>query len=281
MENSKSQSDYLPILTGLDKDQKKILQKKLNQKCLECKNKYNSLIDGFAKNKVYREKVIEVFAENYQELVKPYRSIKTITYRPNKTERIAIIITKESYQLVPSRLANHQNYQYLQKESTRYIAIYQYQTMMTHNIIIAFRGTKQINDVVPDYFILRNKHHLSERFKESLAMFDQVQTQYPKANIYVCGHSLGGTLAIWVNQNRKDCKQCYAFNPGYNGYLMPKLSLKNDNLKIFLVKGDPLSNTIFAVKSDLKPKKNNLVILKGHGKTPLRNHAMDNFVNLV
>lgn len=269
---------FISILIALNENQKTFLKKKLNEKC---KEKYDSILSGFIKNKVYRDNVIQILRENYNEFIKPYLNIETIKYTPNKIEKIAIIVANESYQLVSHRINEYDKYKYLYDESSLYIAVYQYKTLVTNNIIIAFRGTKQINDVIPDYFILRNKHNLSQRFKKSLEIFDQIKTKYPSANIYVCGHSLGGTLAIWIKQNRESCKQCYAFNPGYNGYLIPKLNLQNDHLKIFLIKGDPLSNTIFALKDNMKPQKNNLIILQGNENSPLQNHAMKNFINLV
>lgn len=277
---------YLPLITSFSSDQKKLVKQKILGKYKEHNmnidefKKYDTLYQGFVKSQKYRYCFMMVLEENYKELVTPYKNIKTVTYKPTEIEKVAIMLSAYSYSGVYAR-KDYKKYEYIKEESSKNIAVYRYKSLFSDNIFIAYRGTNDREDIIPDMYIVRNKHEISNRFDAALDKYDDIKKKYPKAKIHVTGHSLGGALAIWVLTKRKSCYKGYVFNPGYNGYLTPKINLNHDNLKVFMVKGDIICNTIFAMKSEMKPAKKNWIILAGDNMKPLKNHSMNNFTKLV
>ena len=274
-----STSEYLYILSKLNKQQMKQLISNLSD---VSKEKANNLMKNFVKSKQFRDEVIKTIKSNYNDLATPYRQMSiTQQYSPDDQEKLVIQVANESYN--KSRKNNVNCYQYLKEDSTDQIAVYQYKSFWTHKIIVAFRGSQDKKDIIPDLYIVRNRHSISDRFSNALKFIENLNKKYESAKLIVTGHSLGGALAIWIRQHKigEDLEYCYCFNPGYNGYYNSKLNLKFDNLKIFMVKGDIICNTLLALDKQKLPDKHNLVILDGNLKKPLQNHSLKNFTDLI
>jgi hypothetical protein len=89
-------------------------------------------------------------------------------------------------------------------------------------IVVAFRGTdpSNVQDLMTDVMILFGKETTAERFRYASAKIERIQELYPEVPIVVCGHSLGGSLAIHVA--RRYNLSAYTYNPAQglcHGYL--------------------------------------------------------------
>jgi hypothetical protein len=80
-------------------------------------------------------------------------------------------------------------------------------------IIVAFRGTDiySMDDLVTDALILFGKETTAERFLYATSKIEKLREKYPEIPIVACGHSLGGSLAIYVS--RKFNIPSYTYNP--------------------------------------------------------------------
>lgn len=74
----------------------------------------------------------------------------------------------------------------------------------TNEVTVAFRGTVPTNpkDLATDARILAGTQKTTERYKDSIALMQQVQMKYGQMEgvprVTVCGHSLGGGIAAYV-----------------------------------------------------------------------------------
>lgn len=173
------------------------------------------------------------------------------------------------------RPAYYQSYRYLKEYSNEKIATY----LETNpkgkkaNLIISFRGTSKLNDYIRDYYIITGKVDMSQSFNESLRLYDIIAKAFPNHNRILVGHSLGGSICLWITQNRAWCRS-FVFNPGFNAFLKQKISFKHRRDKVYLVKGDPISNSLL----NLKERITHLVVLDAVSKNPITNHQLENFV---
>lgn len=83
---------------------------------------------------------------------------------------------------------------------------------LTAKVIVSFRSTQVLEDLVPDFHIA-TKSRKHARFDEAVQFVDSVKQKYG-SEVIVTGHSLGGTLALYVNQHYKGEVKAHAFNPG-------------------------------------------------------------------
>ena len=145
--------------------------------------------------------------------------------------------------------------------------------------VIAFRGTKlsDISDIRLDIALLLNKHIESDRFKEANHYVTAAIARYGRRGLSVCGHSIGGTIAIYVAG--KHNLAAHVFNPGYNPLsdLMAqtkqqlsdkahpsgcresqsrpivKAKKRRNKVHVYIVQGDVISNLILS-KGDQNQK---------------------------
>ena len=69
---------------------------------------------------------------------------------------------------------------------------------------ISFRGSKTIKDwVVSDLAILTGNQQYDPRFKNSVKLTKEVKKKYENKPINITGHSLGGSISDYVNNNVK------------------------------------------------------------------------------
>lgn len=235
----------------------------------------------FIKNQDFRKEIITVVKNNYDALIQPYKDINTQNWKPNKFESSVIKITNEVYN--KKRNNNIGGFKYLIDDSTPHMAIYSKKTFwkQSQTILISFRGSHTKEDIIPDIYIALNKHSISNRFNKSMKQCDDIIAKYPDASIYLTGHSLGGAIVFWIRQHRDYMVRGYAFNPGYNGYYNNKMNLNYPNLKVAMVKGDLISNTLLAIPKSHQPSQKNLIVLEGDLRKPVQNHSMQNFLNLT
>ena len=84
------------------------------------------------------------------------------------------------------------------------------------DVYLVFRGTSptDVRDLVSDYKIVKGEEAGNERFREALKIAEAVHKKYPNKKIYTVGHSLGGTLAQFVDREKDYVKKGIGFNPG-------------------------------------------------------------------
>lgn len=140
-------------------------------------------------------------------------------------------ITKASYE--STRPENIDGYEYDPELSNSNTAIY----FNDQNVIIGFRGTVNIDDLITDVQVIKGTSD-NIRFKQAVEIYNKVKNKYPGKIIMATGHSLGGSLALYLNSlyNIK----IEAFNPGVGlGFL--KSNPNASNASLYVIKGDPIS----------------------------------------
>jgi len=109
--------------------------------------------------------------------------------------------------------------------SNEWCAIYIHQQRRI--AIIGYRGTvvTTINDILSDMQIILWVNSIDPRLTQSRELYDTVKAVYDTYDIWVCWHSLWGTLAYLVAKHRLPA-QCVVFNPGSapNGVFVQLLS---------------------------------------------------------
>lgn len=83
------------------------------------------------------------------------------------------------------------------------------------HLIIGYRGTEATDtkDIMSDAQILLGVSGVDKRVKSSLRIYDSIHAQYPDYRKWVCGHSLGGTIAYIIAKHRNP-ERVTVFNPG-------------------------------------------------------------------
>lgn len=113
-----------------------------------------------------------------------------------------------------------------------------YHNPKTNKTSIKYRGTDPSNwrDVSTDALIAVGVQGVGSRFKRAEKVYDRTVLKYGgnKEDVNVFGHSLGGTLALHVNQTRG--AKANAYNPGAGPlepvkHLYNKLAAKRGNKK--------------------------------------------------
>jgi hypothetical protein len=140
-------------------------------------------------------------------------------------------ITKASYE--STRPQNIDGYEYDSELSNSNTAIYHNE----RNVIIGFRGTVNIDDLITDVSVIKGTAD-NIRFKQAVEIYNKVKNKYPEKTIMATGHSLGGSLALYLNSlyNIK----VETFNPGVGlGFL--KSNPNASNATLYVIKGDPIS----------------------------------------
>jgi hypothetical protein len=140
-------------------------------------------------------------------------------------------ITKASYE--SKRPENIDGYEYDSDLSNSNTAIYHNE----RNVIIGFRGTVNVDDLITDVSVIKGTSD-NIRFQQAVETYNKVKSKYPSKMIMATGHSLGGSLALYINSlyNIK----VEVFNPGVGlGFL--KSNPNRSNAMIYVIKGDPIS----------------------------------------
>ena len=65
-------------------------------------------------------------------------------------------------------------------------------------IVIAFRGTKTMDDVASDYSIAKKGFAQQQHLDGAMAFYKDIKIKYPHREIILTGHSLGGHIATYV-----------------------------------------------------------------------------------
>jgi len=145
-----------------------------------------------------------------------------------------------------------------------------YQNLPASNYVLALKGTNSLKDLAPDIAIIAGRQDKSAEFKRELEFYRKIQKELP-GEWRTTGHSLGGTKAMFLAQ--KTNTPSHAFNPGFTSLTDDVIDTEYGKHKVYLIKGDPVSNTIMLRKN------NELVVLPSEGVRPTTNHTIANFLD--
>jgi len=118
-----------------------------------------------------------------------------------------------------------------------------YKNVSTSTVVIAFRGTDVYRDIITDYWLLAG-YTTNERFVNSRNIYETIKNHpdYVGWTIEATGHSLGGTLALYLNNLygiRAD-----VFDPAIGNGLFLNNPNKS-NATAHIVKGDIVSPLVY------------------------------------
>lgn len=215
---------------------------------------------------------------------RPSGQQKTVTKQPtvatmSEEDRLARDMAEMAYQKPEERGAIG-DYQLDTELSDKNTAVYH--NAKTNKNYIGFRGTADLKDVYTDVAdkrgnILRGTQKNNPMYKADLALFDKVKGKYGGTTA-VSGHSLGGSRAQNVSQQRNVKGQAFNLGRGFDkGMLMdkakcmmPKMMRPEwcDKFTSHHIKGDLLS---VANRGSYGKHKNYAA------KNPLKAHFMSNF----
>lgn len=155
--------------------------------------------------------------------------------------------------IIPNTMKLHQSMK-------NYIVMYDRTKQL---VVIAFRGTKELEDLLPDVSVALMLESMSPRFQDALRIVRSAQSFFgPDTQIVLTGHSLGGSLALYVAS--KLGLGAAAFNPIATANLADMLGSlirsvgrvfvpwprKKNRLQVHHVIGDPISS--FSLDLDRK-----------------------------
>jgi len=189
---------------------------------------------------------------------------------------ICALIAWESYKDLEKRSKDIDKYSLDEKNSNKTCCIYVDNEVK--QCIIWYRWTvvTDIKDIISDTQIVLDIQWIDLRVKDALEIYDKIREEYQWYKIWVCGHSLGGTISYIVAKHR-DPDRCVVFNPwvSLNTFFAQMLqdtirriswTEKTYTYKIF---GDVISTVGFVWHTKV------FVI---PATDPLKLHAMENFL---
>lgn len=205
--------------------------------------------------------------------VRQYAAFADAAYAPDRMERLRERDEGRRFRLVP-------------KLSDEYIAVFE----SRDEVVTAVRGTVPTDpqDLAADVGLVVGTATNSTRFQHARDRYEEVLRRFPDKQHTVTGHSLGGSIAMHLNQHYP-VDQVYLYNPGSapmdpevrtgglnfgtlgggiarrvgsNFNLLRGDNKKMDNVHGVFVQGDPISvlgqyqlshTTVLPAKANLNP----------------------------
>lgn len=109
-------------------------------------------------------------------------------------------------------------------------------------IIVSFRGTmvSNVKDLITDAFLTIGKEQETDRFRLADEKINLLINNHPLIPIDVCGHSMGGTQAIYIS--KKYNLDCYVYNPAQGISELYRQDIdKYPRIRVFRIVNDPVS----------------------------------------
>lgn len=270
----------LELRYDLNNEQKKEIDdifKDIYQDRNTLKKKLESLIDEYQFKKGYYVEENNGQINNIKDL-RGKTGLDLINFIYNKIikNNKSIVIQKninESH-LIFSQLSNivyyndqkrykFRRYEYLSELSDQESGVFKNELLK--KIIISFRGTLIIKDLITDLSIFRGTLTDSERYKKSELLIKKIINLYSNYNIILTGHSLGGTLAINLCSNFN--LEAVVFNSAHR----IGDNFKKYNITYYTKEGDPYS--MLGANSY-----KNVIFITGSHYNRLKDHSIDNFL---
>jgi hypothetical protein len=143
----------------------------------------------------------------------------------------------------------------------------------TGEVVIAYRGTSNLNDIKTDAHIFMGREKNTQRFKESEEVFEKTRDKYGKSTIRTTGHSLGGGIALHIGE--KVDIPSFTFNPAISAtQVFSKNHYNNKTTQnIYHTEVDPVSVGGHVI-GDHQPKRK---VHKIANSPSNHAHALENF----
>jgi hypothetical protein len=188
----------------------------------------------------------------------------------SEIEQITAEISNQTYK--KNREPFIENYQLQDRGSDNSTAVYL--DKQKNHLVIGFRGTKSIQDVITDYEIGRGNELDSKRFKEDLQKYDEIVGFYQPSTITLTGHSLGGNICLKINAQKDNVNNVIIFNPAINqNDVKNNFTIQNkNNITILRTAADPVS-----ILSPLLTKATIKTLQLDDSLNLLQIHSIDNF----
>jgi hypothetical protein len=103
------------------------------------------------------------------------------------------------------------DFKYEETISNKGLAVYEDENNSI--ICIAYRGTKEMEDIKSDLHVLIDRLRQSDRFKRDYKITDHLIEYNRDSRFILTGHSLGGSIALELHKMYPETK-CVVFNPG-------------------------------------------------------------------
>ena len=142
-------------------------------------------------------------------------------------------------------------------------------------IYIIYKGTNNLDNLITDMKLFMNR--IDKTFEIANNKFKNIKKTFPKYKMFVSGHSLGATKALYVSKQCNDCVKGVVFN-AYIPILRQKLiNLINDTGDVtkFINRDDILSNLGIYINK----KKVVIMVSKGIFNTILDFHTIKQYVD--
>jgi hypothetical protein len=118
-----------------------------------------------------------------------------------------------------------------------------YLDKQTNHLVIGYRGTKSIQDVITDYELGRGNELDTKRFQKDLENYDEIVNLYNPSQITLTGHSLGSAICFNINALKGNVNEVIVFNPAFNLNEIKRNFKKfnQNNITIIRTAADPIS----------------------------------------
>lgn len=254
----------------LSKKNIKILENKENTEFI--KKKHISNFKRITKkniNTLLNKKKTHFFKRKYISVYKKIYKVNTNTCNRNFIpDKLKLYSNLCYYSYKQEKPKKYKNYKLDENYNTKYYQCY----YNKNKCIIVFRGTKlDKRDLIMDFYISFNSMEKNKYFEKLLTISKEIIEKYNKKKIILTGHSLGGSISLFVmNSLKSKIHKTYVFNPGiailpYKQSILKEYCSNEKNY--FIIKlGDIISNSIF------KHKPKNLICLNSD--------IYDNIINL-
>jgi hypothetical protein len=154
-------------------------------------------------------------------------------------EQLAAQVCKEAYKKTRDPYIGEYEYQDRGSDDTTAV----YLNKQDQHIIIGYRGTKSIQDVITDYQLGQGNELSTPRFRKDLEQYDQIVGFYQPSTITITGHSLGGNICFNLNASKDNIDNVIVFNPAFNQNDIYRrfANVNKKNTTIIRTAADPIS----------------------------------------
>ena len=219
---------------------------------------------------------VDHLMETYQHHVGRMRTRSCLSAM-DYNERLYAVFSHAAYRFTtPNPIERINEYTLVVEHSDENSVVYSTEAVLgvTTRVVIAFRGTNplRLDDIITDVALTFGRETETRRFALAMDKVDRVMDLYPEVPITVCGHSLGGTQAIYVSKKHR--LRAYTYNPA-QGICMRYLEEIDQHPQIHVCRviSDPVSCI-----AGLENVDGTVLFPQVSSKNMVKNHSLYNFL---